>query len=57
MYGPKKLVSVRVDEELHNKVKARLAEENKGKWYNYATFTDIVEKAMQDYLDKPTKKK
>ena len=50
-YG-KKLVSVRVDAELHAKVRQKLAEENKGKWYNYATFTDIIEKAMQDYLNK-----
>lgn len=50
-YYGKKLVSVRVDAELHAKVRQKLAEENKGKYY-CLTFTDIVEKAMQDYLNK-----
>ena len=59
MYGSgyKKMVSVRVDEELHERVRAKLAEENKGKWYNYYTFTDIVEDAMKAYLEKTIKKK
>ena len=54
-YGCKKLVSVRVDEDLLNRVKNKLEEENKGKWYNKKTFTDLVETAMSNYVSEKKK--
>lgn len=57
-YGCKKMISMRIDEELLAKTKKKIEEENKGKsWYSQKTFTEVVEDALKEYIEKPVKKK
>lgn len=51
MYGVKKLISVRVDEEQYEKIKKHLEEKNKKsyRWPAYS-FAEIIDKAMDDYI-------
>lgn len=51
MYGVKKLISVRVDEEEYEKIKKHLEEKNKqsSRWPPYS-FAEIIDHAMYDYI-------
>ncbi len=56
--GNKKMISMRIDEDLLAKTKKKIEEENKGvSWYSQKTFTDVVEDALREYIEKPIKKK
>lgn len=50
-YGTKKLVSVRVDPSDYDRLRKILDEKNndKPRW-RHATFADIVDKAMREYI-------
>lgn len=53
IYPRNKLISVRVNEELYEKANKIL----KDKWsYNENTVADLLEKALQQYIEKNSKK-
>lgn len=52
-YGTKKLVSVRVDAQKYAKIREILDKKNVGRYkWNAFTFSDIVDLAMDDYIDR-----
>lgn len=51
-YGAKKLISVRVSEKKYDAVMAKLKDENKDKYWYKSSFGDLVDKMMDDYLNK-----
>lgn len=48
---PKQLISVRVDREKYSQIRKILDKKNEGRYsWNAFTFSDIVDRAMQEYI-------